>query len=80
MYTYKIGQEKIAVKVERVKGKKQYRVMPGEISIVKSGTTVAELPKDCSIVNELGEEIKPTGRFLITVETIDPYHLVIDSF
>lgn len=80
MYSYRIGQEKIAVKVEQVKGKKQYQVISGEICIVKSDTLVAELPGEFSIVNELGEEIKPTGNFLITAETIEPYHLVIDMF
>ena len=32
------------------------------------------------IVDDNGEEIKPTGRFLISAETIDPYHLVVDMF
>lgn len=80
MYSRRIGQEKAAVKVEKIKGTKQYRIVPGEISIVRSDAVVAELPRDCSVVNDVGKEIKPMGNFLITTETIDPYHLVIDMF
>lgn len=80
MYSRRIGQEKVAVKVERIKGTKQYRIVPGEIGVVRSDTVVAELPRDYSIVNDDGEEIKPMGNFHITTETIDPYHLVIDMF
>lgn len=80
MYSRRIGQEKVAVKVEKIKGTKQYRIVPGEISIVRSDAVVAELPRDYAIVNDVGEEVKPMGNFLITTETIDPYHFVIDMF
>lgn len=30
------------------------------------------------VVDKDGEEIKPTGKFYRTVETIDPYHAVLD--
>lgn len=80
MYDYRIGQERIAVKVERIKGKKQYQIIPGEIFIIKSNTKVAELSGDYEIINEDEEKMLPTGKFLITTETIDPYHLIIDMF
>lgn len=79
MYDYRIGQERIAVKVEHIKGKK-YQIIPGEIVIIKSNTKVAELSGDYEIINEYEEKIMPTGKFLITTETIDPYHLIIDMF
>ena len=32
------------------------------------------------IVDENGETMQPTGKFLWTAETIDPFHLVTDFF
>lgn len=32
------------------------------------------------VVGPDGEKIEPVGRFVMTVETIDPYHMVTDWF
>lgn len=47
--------------------------------MIGAGTKVFERP-EAKIVDDEGNEIKPTGRFLWSAETIDPYHLVVDMF
>ncbi|WP_178076130.1 hypothetical protein [Paenibacillus oralis] len=48
---------------------------------VKEGTKFASL-KDTGfhVVSEDGKPIQPTGTFYISLETIDPSHVIIDWF
>lgn len=79
-YSYPLKERRIAVKVERIDGRSyKFKVVPGSICIIKEGTVVAERP-EAKIFDEDGKEIKPTGRFLWSMETIDPFHLVTDMF
>lgn len=48
--------------------------------MLQEGTLMIPLPENMEIVDENGEPIKATGRFYITAETIDLYHLVVDMF
>ena len=45
---------------------------------MKEGTILTDF--EGKLYDEDDNEIKPTGRFMISVETIDPYHLLIDIF
>lgn len=80
MFSYPINKTRVAVQVERIGRTRSFRVIPDSICMINQGTLVANLPDDWKIVNEDGKEIKPAGRFLISTETIDPYHLVVDMF
>lgn len=64
-----------AVTVER-EGKTL--ISTGVIHFAKPDTQWAELPKEYRVINEDGEEIPASGKFLITVESIDPFHLITD--
>lgn len=75
-----LGQARAAVKVERVNLREnQYRIVPGSICLVAASTLMFEQPER-QILDEDGEEIVPTGRFLWSAETLAPYHLVVDMF
>ena len=80
LFSYPINKARVAVQVERIGRTRSFRVIPDSICMIKQGTLVADLPDDWKIVDEDGKEIKSAGRFLISAETIDPYHLVVDMF
>ena len=80
LYSYPINKNRAAVQVKRVGRTNRFRVVEGSLCMIKQGELVSNLPDDWKIVDDNGEEIKPTGRFLISAETIDPYHLVVDMF
>ena len=44
---------------------------------IKSDTLIRELPRD-AIIDDNKQPIPPSGRYFITAETHDPYHIVID--
>ena len=52
--------------------------------MVKSETLVMPvdfISNDFEVYDKEGKEvIEQTGRFFITVETIDPYHIILDIF
>lgn len=37
------------------------------------------LPEDIKVLDDDGNVVRPSGKFYITVETIDPYHLLADK-
>ena len=80
LYSYPINKNRAAVQVERVGRTNRFRVVEGSLYMINQVELVSNLPDDWKIVDDNGEEIKPTGRFLISAETIDPYHLVVDMF
>lgn len=77
VYSFPLRKKRIAVKVKKI-GKNKFRVVPG-VCVLEESTLVCEQPF-FQIVGDDGEEIPPTGTFLWTAETIDPYHLVTDWF
>lgn len=77
-YTFTIDKPYAAVKVER-KGK-TLKLLPGEVFIAKEDTRYTELPKEYKLLTPDGEEIVPHGKFLISTETLDPFHIVLDYF
>ncbi len=79
-YFYPIGKKRAAIKVERINGKAyKFKVVPNSICIIKEDTVVKERP-EAKIYDEDGNEVLPTGKFLWSAETIDPFHLVTDYF
>jgi hypothetical protein len=72
----RLNKPLLCVTVER-KGKTL--AIDGGVELARADTVWAALPEDMKILSESGEEIKPSGRFLVTVESIDPYHLVTDQ-
>lgn len=71
-----IGRKHCAVKVQ-IKDKNLYLVEDG-FCIVTPDTLILPLPSDIKVYSEDGEEIPASGKFYVSAETINPYHLVID--
>lgn len=80
-YVYgRLRNSRAAVKVKRIDNRKQiYEVVQGEIFIVPAGTMMLIRP-DAQVVDDEGNGLEPTGRYLFTADTIDPFHLVVDMF
>jgi len=77
-----LPKERAAVQVEvrRGRGKSAtLTTMPG-VHIVPAGTRMTLLPEWVEVVNSKGAKIEATGRFYVTVESLDPYHLLVDLF
>lgn len=53
-------------------------ILSGTLCSVDKSTPIVKMPENFQIIDENGEELKPTGEFYVTVQTIDPYHLVLD--
>ncbi len=69
-----------AVKVELVKHRPPtLRVVPGSICLVKASVYLALLPESVIVVDDADEQIPASGKFYISTESIDPYHLLIDA-
>lgn len=64
------------VTVELV-NKTTLRVLP-KIALIKPGSYVRIVPEKINVVDESGGMITASGRFYVTSESIDPYHLLID--
>lgn len=81
-----LNKERVGVKVERFGSKREhkYKITEDSIVAVKNGTPVMPvnfLSDDFKVYDkERKEVIEPTGRFFITAETIDPYHIILDIF
>lgn len=79
-YAYPLERKRVAVKVQRINSRSaKYKIIPDSICFIKEGVLVSERSNSI-ITDEDGNEIKPEGKFLWTVETIDPFHLVTDIF
>lgn len=74
-----LTQNRIGVKVKCINKKTKTYQITNDISIIPKGTRLSERSNHKIVDNE-NNEITPTGRFLWTIETIDPYHLVTDMF
>lgn len=79
---YYLGEKWAAVAVERCGDSRRhiYRVIPDSVCMVGARTRVFDVPENYEIVGTDGKKIKPTGRFLLSADTIEPYHLLIDKF
>lgn len=83
MYPFKVGstfslnRPYVAVKVQRV-SKKKFIVCDDGVSLLRNDARLTELPEMFTIETEEGEKVQASGQFLITTETFDPYHLIVD--
>lgn len=72
-----LGRKRAAVKVRRIGKTNKYEIVPGSIAMLSEEVKVGE-KQDAIVVDENGEIVEPTGKFLWTAETINPFHLVTD--
>lgn len=81
LYTRKLDHPRVGVLVKR-SGRKDYQIVPGEdsVAVYKAGLSIKELEPGERILSPDGEPVTATGRFFLSCETIDPFHLVFDLF
>jgi hypothetical protein len=74
----RLNRRYACVKVEVIKLRPPIvRVLP-EVLMLKPDALLLPLPADVAVVAPDGEAVPASGRFYITAESIDPYHLLID--
>lgn len=75
-----LGKRWACVTIEKIQGRKhdQYRLLTGadSLGILDASTKMIEFKGN--LFDDEGNEIHPEGKFLMTAETIDPYHLLVD--
>lgn len=71
-----LGMIRAAVKV-RYDPKKKALILEKETPMVlKSDALIAPIPDDIPILDSEGKRIK--GKFHVTIETFNPYHMVVE--
>ncbi|QHW35702.1 glycoside hydrolase family 5 protein (plasmid) [Paenibacillus rhizovicinus] len=75
-YARSLDKPYAAVKAIR-KGKRLI-VVPGSFFISRADTMFISLPDDYQVVSEEGKVLPATGSFMISAETFDPYHVLVD--
>ena len=68
-----------AVRVERTGGRPAVLTVVGPVRFVTLGTLLLELPAEVRVVDGEGAPVAPSGRYYITQDTCDPYHLLVDA-
>lgn len=79
----RLRSRRAGVRCSRGYRSKKFVIDPEEdqpIVLVKEGCLITPLEDGEIVVTKDGEEVHPTGRFFRTVETIDPYHIILDMF
>lgn len=81
LYLRKLDTPRVGVLVQRT-GRKDYKIVPGKdsLSVYKAGMTIKELDAEEHILSPDGEPVKAEGRFFLSCETIDPFHIAFDLF
>lgn len=77
IYTRYLPEDRECVVVKKVKYN-IYEVIIGSIGCLKQGTMIKEFKG--KVVDDEGNELKASGQYFMTTETIDPYHLLVDLF
>lgn len=78
MSTIRLSHSRVCVKVKRNKHKLE--LCDDGLYMLPAETILCPLPENDIIVDRDGLELNASGRFYITAETIDPYHLAVDLF
>ena len=78
MDTFTLEAVRAAVLVKETK-KNIYEIVEGSIRLIGPDTKVYEVPPKWKILSPDGDIIQPAGKFLMTVETIGQYHLLIEE-
>jgi hypothetical protein len=75
-----LGKARAAVRV-KVDGTRLVMTAVDAIVVAKRDALFVPLPERIRVIGPDGKAIKPSrgARFWITVETLDPYHLVTES-
>lgn len=72
---------RVAVIVKWTSRRQSALVLVGsDVGVAKDGVRIAELPKKIRVLDPDGEPVAASGRFFVTTETVDPYHLLLDIF
>lgn len=50
------------------------------IGVTNDDAEFVELPERISVIDGRGRRIKAVGKFLVSTETFNPFHLVVDMF
>ena len=77
--TYALKQPYAGVCVKHVKNKFVITDENDEpLTRVKPGTLLVEADIDINVCTDTDEQIPASGRYFITANTIDPYHIILD--
>lgn len=70
------------MKVRVDKGKKELVILPGLPEVTQEGVEWSTFPSTYTVrfEDETLPFPQPTGQFMITLGTLDPYHLLTDYF
>jgi hypothetical protein len=49
-----------------------------KIFVMKPDALMVELPDGVTVVDDDGKPIRPSGKFMVSVETFDPFHALVD--
>ena len=79
---YRLIRPYAGITVKHITGRtKNHYVLTDEVGDtivrVKKDTLLCELPRD-TVLDDKKQPIPPSGRYFITSETSDPYHIVLD--
>lgn len=80
MRTFVLEQPRACVKIQKIGGRNRYRLLKGieSVCLMKEGTILTDF--NGKLYDEDDNEVQPTGVFMISAETINPYHLLVDIF
>lgn len=79
-FAHYLSTPRVCVKVRRIKNSYTFELCAEEgVFLLPAGTRLIYPEKPIHVVYE-GKEVQPAGRFVITAETIDPWHIVTDMF
>lgn len=73
-----LGRRVAAVRVEPEDRGRVLRVHDSSIVVAKANALFVELPADVRVFGPDDKELQPSGRFMVSVETMDPIHLLLD--
>lgn len=76
------GRPRAAVRARWNKREGLLVLVPHEepIVVLKADAMLFPLPEEMRVAAPDGKILRPTGKFWITTETIDPIHLITDVF
>lgn len=82
IHDFRLRQQRAGVIVRASRKDKTLTIREGRDSIVvlDSGAAMSWLPEDYRVLDPEGGSIRAIGRFAVTLETFDPYHVVTDIF
>jgi len=79
-YLRNLSTERIGVKVRRIKNTYTFELCTDDgVLLLPPGTPVIYNEKPIRVICK-EKEVPAAGTFVITAETIDPFHVILDMF